>query len=81
MLLGMPVISSEVGGVANMLTHGEEGILYPYQQVSALAEAVCKVFGDKERAIRMGRKAKEHAKVTHDGQVNYARLMEIYKQI
>ena len=81
MLLGMPVVSSDVGGVANMLVHGEEGILYPYNQVDALADAVCRMFADKEEAVRMGKKAQSHAKVTHDGQANYARLMEIYQQI
>lgn len=81
MLLGMPVVSSEVGGVANMLTHGKEGILYPYFDVDALSEAVCQIFEDKEQAIQMGVMAREHARKTHDGEANYARLMEIYHQI
>ncbi|MBQ7359868.1 MAG: glycosyltransferase family 4 protein [Lachnospiraceae bacterium] len=81
MLLGMPVVSSDVGGVANMLTHGKEGILYPYFDVDALSEAVCQIFEDKEQAIQMGVMAREHAQKTHDGDANYARLMEIYHQI
>ncbi len=81
MLLGMPVVSSEVGGVANMLTSGKEGILYSYSDVDALAKAVCHIFEDREKAIQMGCAAKEHAKKTHDGEANYARLMEIYHQI
>lgn len=81
MLLGMPVVSSDVGGVANMLTHGKEGILYPHFDVDALSEAVCQIFEDKEQAIQMGVMARGHARKTHDGAVNYARLMEIYHQI
>lgn len=81
MLLGMPVVSSEVGGVANMLKTGEEGILYPYQQTAALAQAICDIFKDSERAIQMGQKARVHAQKTHNGSENYARLMEIYEQI
>ena len=81
MLLGMPVVSSDVGGVANMLTHGKEGILYPYHQVDALADAVCQIFADKEKAVCMGQNARKHAQITHDGRTNYARLMEIYQQI
>lgn len=81
MLLGMPVVSSDVGGVANMLKNGEEGILYPYRQVQALAAAVCHVFENKDRAVVMGQNAGKHARQTHDGEANYERLMEIYKQI
>ena len=29
MLLGVPTVSSDVGGVKNMLTHGKEGFIYP----------------------------------------------------
>ena len=29
MILGVPTVSSDVGGVKNMLTHGQEGFIYP----------------------------------------------------
>lgn len=81
MLLGMPVVSSEVGGVANMLTHGEEGLLYPYQDVEKLADAVCNIFEQDERAITLGQQARKHALITHAPETNYRRLMEIYEEL
>lgn len=81
MLLGMPVVSSRVGGVANMLTHGEEGILYPYQNVQKLTEAVCAVFEQGEKAAEYGERARKHALSTHNPETNYRRLLEIYEDL
>lgn len=81
MLLGMPVVSSRVGGVHNMLADGEEGFLYPYQDTRKLAESICKLFGDDELAKRCGKKAAVHAAETHNPVINYNRLLTIYKEI
>lgn len=81
MLLGMPVVSSKVGGVANMLTNGEEGLLYPYQDTDKLAESVCAIFADDAQAVGFGEQARAHARITHNGEQNYRRLLEIYAQI
>ncbi len=81
MLLGMPVVSSEVGGVANMLKNGEEGLLYPYQDTEKLADAVCTVFEQKDKAAVFGQRARKHALITHDPETNYRRLVEIYEEL
>ena len=38
MLLGTPVVAAKVGGVASLLSDGEEGILFPAGKVDELAE-------------------------------------------
>lgn len=81
MLLGMPVISSDVGGVATMLKDKEEGLLYPHNDVKKLSEAVCTMFADEKQAVQFGMRAREHALKTHDPRTNYLRLVEIYKDI
>lgn len=81
MLLGMPVVSSAVGGVADLLKDGEEGLLYPHQDVEALASAVIRLFSDDEEAAALGKKAREHALQTHDPERNYKRLLEIYGEM
>lgn len=79
MLLGMPVVSSEVGGIPSMMTHEKEGLLYPGGDIQALADAVCTMFGDENAAIRYGERARERALKTHDAEENFNRLLEIYK--
>lgn len=81
MLLGMPVVSSAEGGVTNLLKDGEEGLLYPYQDLKALAEAVIRIFSNDEEAACLGNKAREHALRTHDPEINYRRLLEIYGEL
>lgn len=83
MLLGMPVVSSRVGGVHNMLTDQEEGFLYETADAGALARCICAVFDEKnqEEVYRMGQRARSHALRTHDPEKNYRRLLEIYHEI
>lgn len=81
MLLGVPVVSSEVGGVPDMLTDQKEGLLYHAGNVSALAMAVTRIFEDAALAERLSRAARERAGKTHDGDANYRRLLEIYHEM
>ena len=81
MLLGMPVVSSSVGGVPSLLTHGEEGLLYACKDTHALAEAVIKIFADDEKAKALGERARQRALRTHDPATNCRRLLEIYGEM
>ena len=83
MLLGMPVISSDVGGVRDMLTDGREGWLYDNADVDRLAQLVCHVFAQENESevLSAAAAAAVHAGRTHDPDANYSRLMEIYHEI
>ncbi len=81
MLLGMPVVSSDVGGVPNLLVSGREGLLYPSGDTRALTGSILTVFREEDRALAMGRAASLHARRTHDPDTNYRRLLEIYHEI
>lgn len=81
MLLGTPVVASQVGGVASILTHDEDGFTYPVNEVNRLANYVCKFFSDDELAMQMSEHARAHAAKTHDPEENYHTLMEIYNDI
>lgn len=81
MLLGVPVVSSKVGGVPDMLTDGREGLLYHADHVNALAMSVTRIFEDRELAERLSAAAVERARKTHDAEENCRRLLEIYREI
>lgn len=78
MLLGMPVVSSNVGGVADMLVHNQEGFLYQSDAPYLLAHYIKRFFESDELKIEMGRRAKLHAHVTHDKDKNVKQLVNIY---
>lgn len=82
MLLSMPVISSDVGGVRDLMSE-EEGFIYPPLDEKALVECVKKCFeqnGSKAQK-EMCEKAGKRARITHNPDTNYKRLLEIYNEI
>lgn len=81
MLLGMPVVSSNVGGVSSMLEDEKEGILTKEGNVEELTKAICKIFANENYAIELGKKAREHAFITHNRKTNYEDLIALYEEI
>lgn len=81
MILGTPVVSSDVGGVKNMLTHNEEGFLYQHDAPYMLAFYVMELFENGEKCLKFSRNVKQHAEKTHDANRNLNALIDIYRSI
>jgi glycosyltransferase involved in cell wall biosynthesis len=54
MMRGTAVVGSETGGFAEVVRHGETGLLVPPGDVPALARALLAVLGDRETAEALG---------------------------
>ncbi len=91
MLMGVPCVAADVGGIPSMLKGGRDGILYQgfrYAEEDGfernaihLARAVFTLWGNWEQSVTYCENAREHAKITHDGEKNYEVLKEIYQRI
>lgn len=81
MILGVPTISSDVGGVKNMLVHDKEGFIYQHDAPYMLAHYVCEVFSNDELALKFSENAKVHANITHNKNLNLENMINIYKEI
>lgn len=93
MLLGMPCISADVGGVPSIFTGGEDGILYEgfrkrlnndsnLEAVSArLAKSIIEIWKNQEKQKEYCRNARNHAEKNHNREINYAKMTEIYTNI
>lgn len=81
MILGCPVISSDVGGVRSLLDDKKEGLTYPYDEFYMLEYCIDWVFSHPREATEMGLKARERAKITHAPQLNLTQLLSIYHSI
>lgn len=81
MLLGVPVVSSGVGGVMDLLKHGEEGFIYQSDAPYMLAYYVMKVFQEGAIAEQMGKAARLHAIKTHDFNKNLKNTLNVYNEI
>ena len=54
MAAAKPVVASNVGGIPDLVDHGQTGFLVPPADEDALAEAIAKLVQDPERARKMG---------------------------
>ena len=81
MLLGVPCVSADVGGVTDLMTPGTEGRVYPGNAPYLMAYHIRELFAMEETAGILGRAAREHAGRTHNPKINKETLLQIYRQL
>jgi len=87
MLLGVPVVAGEVGGIPSMVDNRKDGILFEGENPKALAEAVIRLWDSEDNGFagsltkRISLAGAARAKKAHDPQTNFNRLLEIYREI
>jgi len=60
MAMGKAVIGSDVGGLAELITHGETGLLFEAEHPEALRSAIVDLADDRELRTRLGRQGRDH---------------------
>ena len=61
MAAGLPVVSTSIGGIPEMVIQNETGFLVPPGDVAALASAIAKVINDRSSARKLGQAGYERA--------------------
>lgn len=79
-ILGVPVISSYVGGVSDLVEDGKTGFLYRYEEYEQLAQRVIELFETKDFTTLSGNEM-AIASARHNRDTNAAHLAEIYRTI
>lgn len=80
MLLGVPCVAANVGGVSSMLKP-DEGFLYPSTAPYMLADSIMQVFALRDGAAQLGERARARAMQTHNPEKNLRTLLKIYEEI
>ncbi len=80
-MLGMPIIASYVGGVANRVVNGCDALVYQYDDVKILAYYIQYLFQNPEKAVELGENAHKAAALTNDRTVNSETMIQVYKDI
>ena len=81
MLLGVPVVASRVGGIPSMINEDEEGRLFEAYNSEGLAADIIAIWKDDAYATELGANAMNRARLTHDADANFLRLMAIYDEL
>lgn len=81
MTVGMPCISSSVGGIPEYVVHGKNGLLYRFEEYEVTADLVKKVFLSDELAETLSENAKKDMSALHNGASRFEKMAEIYKRI
>jgi glycosyltransferase involved in cell wall biosynthesis len=63
MSVGLPVVATKTGGIPEVVTSSKTGTLVPSKDPKALADAILDLIRNSDKAIEMGKIAKEDAKV------------------
>ena len=81
MILGVPCVAANVGGIPDLLTDKVDGILYQYDADYMLAHYIIELFGNDELCVELSSNARKHAQETHSIATNVKSVLDIYSEI
>lgn len=93
MLLGMPCVAADVGGIPSLFTGGEDGMMYRgfrtglnndsnLEAISGrLAKSVIEIWKSRDKLDYFSKNARKHAEKNHNRERNYAKMTEIYTKM
>lgn len=81
MLLGLPCVAARTGGIPDMAEDGESALFFEKGDVHGLAGCIIRIFRNEELARKLSAGARDRALGNHDGNENYRRMREIYREI
>ena len=81
MISGTPSIASCVGGMQEMIDHGKDGFLYPFNEPYMMAYYISRLFEDRTLAEQFSVLGREHAARTFNKEINTQNLLKMYDTI
>jgi glycosyltransferase involved in cell wall biosynthesis len=81
MAAGKPVVATDVGGVAEMVSDGETGFIVPSEDGAALTDRLVTLLDDQELSLRMGTRAHELAVQRYTPDAIARQTVQAYKVV
>ncbi len=79
--VGLPVVSTETGGIPENVLHGRSGYLVPQRDPDALAECLVHLIDHPELWASLGRAGRKHVEEHFDLNTENDRLIRVYQSL
>jgi glycosyltransferase involved in cell wall biosynthesis len=81
MACGIPVLSTKIGGVVDVIRDGKNGLLVEPDNVNQLADALKKLISDAEYASTLGKNALKTVRENYDINLIANKYVELYERL
>ena len=78
MATGLPVISSKIGGIPEIVVEGKTGFVVPPNNVQALVEAIESLLDDEKLRIKMGKEGRRRVENLFTWETHVSKLISLY---
>ncbi len=78
MAAGLPVVSTNISGIPELIEHGVSGLLTPQKDASALAQAIADLLDQPDLRRKLGRAAREKVCRSFDAESNILELHRLF---
>ena len=77
----VPVIATDVSGIAEVIEDGVTGFLIPEKDPAAIAHAVVKMVENRDSALAMAERGRAKVRELFDPERNHHRVLELYQDL
>jgi glycosyltransferase involved in cell wall biosynthesis len=81
MAMGKPVIAAEIGGIPELINHGEDGMLFKTKDADQLADTIQSLLSDPERCRKMGRAARDKIVARFNPPDHHREILKLYNRL
>lgn len=81
MIVGMPCIASNAGGIPSMLEDAVDGLIYEHKDVNALSHNMLNLLNDPDLCTKFSLNARKKALERHDHEQIASKIWKIYQQL
>lgn len=76
--LGLPAVSSSVGGIPSRIKHGHNGLMYSLEESIKIVDLISSIFDSDQYALILSKHAKEDAKLLFNPAKNSQKVIDLY---
>lgn len=80
-IYGKPSISSNIGGLPDVVEDGKTGLIFEPKNVEQLKECILKYWNNRDLAVEHGKAAREKALTKYNEDLYFEKLIKIYEEV